>query len=65
LIGWVTLQSSAQDYVLNYQHIQTKDGLANAFVNCAMQDNEGFMWFGTNDGLCRHDGREFRIYRNK
>ena len=54
----------AQDYVLNYQHIQTKDGLANAFVNCALQDQEGFMWFGTNDGLCRYDGREFRTYRN-
>lgn len=64
LIAWVTLQSYAQDYVVNYQHIQTKDGLANAFINCAMQDREGFMWFGTNDGLCRYDGKNFLTFRN-
>ena len=57
-------KSSAQDYVVNYQHLQTKDGLANAFVNCAMQDKEGFMWFGTNDGLCRYDGQNFLTFRN-
>lgn len=28
-----------------------------------MQDTKGFMWFGTEDGLNRFDGHQFRIYR--
>jgi ligand-binding sensor domain-containing protein len=26
------------------------------------QDGNGFMWFGTQDGLNRYDGREFKVY---
>ncbi|WP_375559727.1 two-component regulator propeller domain-containing protein [Bernardetia sp. OM2101] len=64
LISFISQKSYAQNYVLNYQHLQTKDGLANAFVNCALQDKEGFMWFGTNDGLSRYDGKNFITLRN-
>ncbi len=28
------------------------------------QDDDGFMWFGTYDGLNRYDGYEFKIFRN-
>lgn len=64
LTFFIIPKNVAQDYVLNYQHLQIKDGLANAFVNCALQDNEGFMWFGTKDGLCRYDGKNFLTFRN-
>ncbi len=33
-------------------------------VRCILQDKQGFMWFGTYDGLNRYDGYEFKIYRN-
>ncbi|OQP60515.1 hypothetical protein A3860_33155 [Niastella vici] len=39
-------------------------GLSNNFVRCIYQDKNGFMWFGTYDGLNRYDGYEFRIFRN-
>ena len=29
------------------------------------QDEDGFMWFGTRDGLNQFDGKEFRIFRSK
>lgn len=29
-----------------------------------MQDKQGFMWFGTKDGLSKFDGYQFRNYRN-
>ncbi|MCP2606550.1 ATP-binding protein [Candidatus Aminicenantes bacterium AC-708-I09] len=29
-----------------------------------IQDKQGFMWFGTEDGLNRYDGYEFKVYRN-
>jgi signal transduction histidine kinase/ligand-binding sensor domain-containing protein/DNA-binding response OmpR family regulator len=30
-----------------------------------MQDSRGFMWFGTNDGLNRFDGKHFCIYKRQ
>ena len=33
-------------------------------VNRIAQDDQGFMWFGTSDGLRRYDGYGFRDYRH-
>ena len=33
-------------------------------VNRIVQDDQGFMWFGTSDGLRRYDGYGFRAYRH-
>lgn len=38
-------------------------GLSQNSVNCIFQDNKGFMWFGTWDGLNRYDGSSFISYR--
>jgi signal transduction histidine kinase/ligand-binding sensor domain-containing protein len=38
-------------------------GLSNANVTCFQQDNLGFMWIGTADGLNRYDGYQFKVYR--
>jgi ligand-binding sensor domain-containing protein/signal transduction histidine kinase/AraC-like DNA-binding protein len=29
------------------------------------RDDQGYLWFGTRDGLCRYDSRNIRVYRNK
>ena len=39
-----------------FDHLSVKDGLSNNSVNCILQDREGFMWSGTNDGLDKYDG---------
>jgi signal transduction histidine kinase/ligand-binding sensor domain-containing protein/DNA-binding response OmpR family regulator len=39
-------------------------GLSNNSVRCIYQDHNGFMWFGTYDGLNRYDGYQFKIFRN-
>lgn len=46
---------------MNY--LSNRDGLSNSSVICIYQDSQGFMWFGTWDGLNRYDGRQFDIYR--
>ncbi|WP_133300145.1 hybrid sensor histidine kinase/response regulator transcription factor [Mucilaginibacter terrenus] len=40
-----------------------KDGLSFGFVNSIIQDNKGFMWFATADGLNRFDGINFKVYK--
>jgi signal transduction histidine kinase/ligand-binding sensor domain-containing protein len=48
---------------LRFEHINKKDGLSQGTVNAILQDNNGLMWFGTNDGLNRYDGKNMIIYR--
>ncbi len=33
-------------------------------MNCIFQDSEGYMWYGTVDGLCRDDGYGIHTFRN-
>lgn len=56
--------ASATDVSINYQQISTKEGLSNSKVTCILQDREGFLWFGTFNGLNRFDGYEFKIFRH-
>jgi DNA-binding response OmpR family regulator/ligand-binding sensor domain-containing protein/two-component sensor histidine kinase len=37
---------------------------SNNTVTCIAQDKQGFVWFGTYDGLCRFDGVKFSIFRH-
>lgn len=47
-----------------FDHISVEQGLSNVTVTAILQDHEGFMWFGTLDGLCRYDGYEMVVFRN-
>lgn len=46
-----------------FRHYTNKDGLSYNFVNCSIQDKNGFIWFGTLDGLNRFDGYNFKVFR--
>lgn len=50
----------AQDPV--YRVYDRRDGLPSNTVYCAFQNANGFMWFGTDAGVCRFDGRNFRVF---
>ncbi len=52
----------AQGSDLIFHRISIEDGLSQSLVNCAIQDNRGLMWFGTQDGLNKYDGYRFTIY---
>jgi signal transduction histidine kinase/ligand-binding sensor domain-containing protein/DNA-binding response OmpR family regulator len=49
---------------LQPRYLTIENGLSNNSVRCIFQDHNGFMWFGTYDGLNRYDGYEFRVFRN-
>ena len=65
LIGLLFLGSLAlranEHYVV--QHYSIKDGMSQNTVMAIMQDQQGFMWFGTWDGLNRFDGYEFVTFK--
>ncbi|MBL4656806.1 MAG: hypothetical protein JKX73_02315, partial [Flavobacteriales bacterium] len=41
------------------------EGLSQTIVFSITQDENGYIWVGTEDGLNRYDGYEFKILRNK
>ena len=45
------------------QHYSIKDGMSQNTVMAILQDRQGFMWFGTWDGLNRFDGYSFQVYK--
>ncbi len=49
---------------IDFERIGLKEGLSSSSVYCSNQDERGFMWFGTYDGLNRYDGYEFKIYKS-
>ena len=49
----------------HFKKFQVGDGLSENAVYCITQDPDGFMWFGTKDGLNRFDGTHFRIYQHQ
>jgi signal transduction histidine kinase/ligand-binding sensor domain-containing protein/DNA-binding response OmpR family regulator len=55
----------SQNKSLQFEHINTQDGLSQVDVSCIIQDSRGFMWIGTGNGLNRYDGYKFITYRNE
>lgn len=49
---------------LSVQRYSLEEGLSQQGVLAITQDADGFMWFGTEDGLNRFDGYEFRQLRH-
>lgn len=56
----VSLQ--AQSPIL--ETISIEQGLSQGFVSSITQDEDGFLWFATSNGLNRYDGYEFKVFRN-
>ena len=50
---------------MNFRKYEVNNGLSENTIQCIIQDNRGFMWFGTNDGLNRFDGNEFKIFKHE
>jgi two-component system sensor histidine kinase ChiS len=48
---------------IRFDHISIQEGLSQSVVSAILQDSQGFMWFGTQDGLNRYDGYEFKIFK--
>src|SRR5437773_1655854 len=49
---------------LRFVHVPFGEGSAHSRVGQIAQDGQGFLWFGTQNGLQRYDGYRFREYRH-
>jgi ligand-binding sensor domain-containing protein/signal transduction histidine kinase len=47
-----------------FDHLTVEDGLSQSTVRAILQDNQGYLWFGTEDGLNRFDGENFIIFKS-
>lgn len=60
LLGGLAAQEQLQ---YSTHHYSVADGLSQNTVMAILQDRDGFMWFGTWDGLNRFDGYDFKTYK--
>jgi signal transduction histidine kinase/ligand-binding sensor domain-containing protein/CheY-like chemotaxis protein/HPt (histidine-containing phosphotransfer) domain-containing protein len=67
-LAWTTVaqtavaQTAADAPPLVLEHLTTADGLPQGTVFSTLQDSQGFVWLGTEDGLVRYDGHELVRY---
>lgn len=50
---------------LNFRHYSVEHGLSSNCVRTILQDQYGYMWIGTEEGLNRYDGSEIKHYHHQ
>lgn len=58
-------QTGESQYQYNVKHYSVADGLSQNTVMVILQDHDGYMWFGTWDGLNKFDGYTFTNYKSQ
>lgn len=56
----IAIKSPAQEK--GWQELTISDGLSQGMCHDITQDKRGFIWVGTNDGLNRYDGHNFKVF---
>jgi len=56
--------ASAQEGII-FENLSLEEGLSQTTVRAILMDKTGYMWFGTDGGLNRYDGYEFKTYRKR
>ncbi len=59
------LPARAAPSIPRFFSLTTADGLSHNIVRAIVQDPQGFLWFGTQDGLNRYDGYSFTVFRHR
>ena len=49
---------------IKFSHLTSQNGLTQSVITSILQDEYGYIWFGTEDGLNKFDGRNVAVYRN-
>ncbi|MGI9233679.1 MAG: two-component regulator propeller domain-containing protein [Woeseiaceae bacterium] len=69
LVGLLGASTALSDdfasHPMRFGHLTLEDGLSQSNVLSILQDSEGMMWFGTENGLNSFDGYEFTHYKRE
>jgi len=49
---------------IRFERLSVEDGLPQSSANSVLQDSQGFLWVGTQDGLARYDGYNFKVFKH-
>ncbi len=52
----------ANQRMVNFDHLNTEEGLSQNGVTSFAQDSDGLIWIGTQEGLNRYDGYDFKVF---
>jgi ligand-binding sensor domain-containing protein/signal transduction histidine kinase len=55
----------AQRDRIRFEKLTSDQGLSQSSVLSICQDHDGFLWFGTYDGVCRYDGYRFKYFKHR
>lgn len=55
----------AQNSTFRFENISSAQGITDLNVRAIIQDKQGFIWIGSEDGLTRYDGYSSVIYRHQ
>ncbi|MBN8641501.1 MAG: hypothetical protein J0L86_06770 [Flavobacteriales bacterium] len=58
----IVIQTNAQSKEFMFKNYDIQDGLCDNNVNSIVEDQKGFIWIGTREGLSRFDGAEFKNF---
>ena len=53
----------AQQHKIPFEKYSVAEGLPEEVAISPLQDDKGFIWFGTQNGLVKYDGYSFKVYR--
>jgi ligand-binding sensor domain-containing protein/signal transduction histidine kinase len=61
--GGLPAWGASAPHSLNFEQLSVKDGLAQETVTAIVQDQLGYIWFGSQHGLSRYDGYRVTVFR--
>jgi ligand-binding sensor domain-containing protein/serine phosphatase RsbU (regulator of sigma subunit) len=63
LILLVSLSCLSYGQTFRFNQYTTEDGISQDFIYTINQDDQGYLWVGTGEGICRFDGKHFVTYK--
>ena len=66
IISFISISTSYVNIIenFNFKNITIEDGLSQSTVKTIYQDSRGYVWVGTDAGLNRYNGYEFKQYKH-
>ena len=57
--------SIKSDFIIEHELLTAENGLPSRGIYRVAQDKNGFIWFGSKNGMCRYDGKNFKYFTTK